>query len=185
MDDKFVDLGREFVSYSEEDSNNSESLEIARLLGNKSPAVTWHALLTKRRVVILGEPGSGKSREFDEQATVLQRKGEFSLYISLSDVVEKELTEYLPPEYREALERWKSTDRVGYLFLDSVDESRLRDSNDFRRALQSTRRAFEPEHMSRLRIFISSSEEVGSGLVLIDGDEGIDIWKTRIGDISL
>jgi len=78
------------------------------------------------------------------------------LLVSLSDVVDQNLADILPQEERTALESWRRTDRTGYIFLDSVDESRLRKSDDFRKALKSTRYPFSVEEMARLRIFISS-----------------------------
>lgn len=69
----YVDLDRRFQPLTEA---NAEDLEVLDAFpGYMSSALTWSDILKKRRVVILAEAGSGKSKELEAQARQLAKAG--------------------------------------------------------------------------------------------------------------
>lgn len=155
MTDKYINLQRLFTTFDDADGGNQEATQIQLMLGRGS-YLSWPDLLLKQRVVILGEPGSGKSTEFKEQVTALRKAGKFCLLISLAGLINKSIPDVLNPEQLTDLEHWRSSHKPGYLFLDSVDESRLTSFMDFKEALNNVRRSYSIEEITRLHIFISS-----------------------------
>lgn len=68
--------------------------------GSDKPSSTWSDLLAKRRVVILGEAGSGKSTEFERQQAAVGSEGKFSFLVTVRDVVDASLEGAMPPAMR-------------------------------------------------------------------------------------
>lgn len=155
MTEKYVDLKRVFTPFDATDGSDRQSQQLQLFLGTGT-IIRWPELLQKRRVVILGEPGSGKTTEFKQQAKKLKDEGHFCLRLSLAHLINKTLAELLPSDLAAELHQWRRSRATGYLFLDSVDESRLERFSDFRNALANLRRSFDPEELARLNILISS-----------------------------
>lgn len=116
----YVDLGRRFVYYEKRDI----STLTLRLLGDLSPRVTvgWDDLLRSRCVVILGEPGSGKTEESKAKVGALRREGKYAFYRPVSGlcrgsplVTSREIT---------ALDAWRRSDAECLFVLDALDEAR-------------------------------------------------------------
>ncbi len=99
--------------------------DAAALLIQGSETLTLQALLQERRVVVLSEGGSGKTRELQEAAKRLRSEGKAAFFLRLEHVVrgfdgafdEGNLNEF---------SAWLSSTEPGWLLLDSIDESRLR-----------------------------------------------------------
>lgn len=95
----------------------------------------WPELLTKRRVVILAEAGSGKTEELKEQARLQTAVGKFAFYATVQDVGRDGLDSALRPADRERLKAWRSSCEPGWFFIDSIDEAKL-DNIRLERALR-------------------------------------------------
>jgi len=72
----FIELDRRFCQLDPKEDLEKAALDsyTASLLGRES-GLGWKDLLEHRLVVVLGEPGSGKTEEFRERAKTLQAEG--------------------------------------------------------------------------------------------------------------
>jgi hypothetical protein len=136
-DDRFVFLDRQFAELG--DAQSAESAEdlalrsyVGRAMGVSSD-LGWSAIYRdEQSCVVLGEAGSGKSREMQEQAKALRSTGVVAACIDLRDLLGSTLLIDSDP----MLSAWRRGAAVAWFFLDSVDESKLTDVADFHRALK-------------------------------------------------
>src|SRR5207253_8497048 len=91
----------------------------------------WDELLKVRLVVVLGEPGSGKSCEFRWRCASLQENGEFAFLIELERLVAGTFDTVLALGDRERFQKWRRGNQPAWFFLDSVDEAKIRRQADF------------------------------------------------------
>jgi hypothetical protein len=80
---RFVDLDRRFRVLSAEAVQSEEELNDFSGDGHE---LTWNDVLHKRRVVILAEAGSGKSRELEEKARQLSESGKTGFFATVEEV---------------------------------------------------------------------------------------------------
>lgn len=152
----YVDLDRQFSRL-----DGTAAPENAAARSYLSPAHTasgdydWKGLLEERLVVILGEPGSGKSWELRAQHAAMQQRGEFAFLVELERLIDRPLEDALSPEDRMLFLRWKKSQKLAYFFFDSVDEAKIRQHADFYSALDSVSNAIRTT-LGRTRIVISS-----------------------------
>src|SRR5437870_4201173 len=71
-----------------------------------SQTLGWDELLKVRLVVVLGEPGSGKSCEFRWRCASLQENGEFAFLIELERLVAGTFDTVLALGDRERFQKW-------------------------------------------------------------------------------
>lgn len=116
----YVDLDRRFQSMSETDA---EQLEVLDMFPEYRSGLKWTDILLKRRVVILAEAGSGKSRELEHQAIKLREQGKIAFLAALEDVGKIGLEQALLAGH-EAFIAWKTSDQEAWFFLDSIDEAK-------------------------------------------------------------
>ena len=139
-------------------SDRPEELAAASYLGGSladSLTLGWTELLKESLVVVLGEPGSGKSWEFRARCASLQEKGEDAFLIELERLVAGTFEALLTPVDRERFQNWQRRGRTAWFFLDSVDESKIRRVADFYAALDKVVAAIGGA-MDRARVLISS-----------------------------
>lgn len=90
---------------------------------------SWNDLVGARRAVLLGQPGSGKSGECQQQVHKLRRERHHAFYLRLealeSDGLEGSLSIADSLKYLE----WRRTNDEAVFLLDSVDEARLHGSS--------------------------------------------------------
>lgn len=130
----------------------------ARYLGGSlvdSLTLGWTEMLEERLVVVVGEPGSGKSWEFRACCASLQEEGENAFLIELERLVTGTFESLLAPTDRERFQKWLRRGRTAWFFLDSVDEAKIRRSADLYAALDKVVAAIGGA-MDRARVFISS-----------------------------
>lgn len=134
--ERFIELNRCFRDITESDNTEETALR-SYVFGfnNGKPGLGWDELIESRVVVILGEPGSGKTWELRNRAKIAKDKGSFAFFVPLDRLVDSQLLDAISPSDAVLFSKFKiSTDPVIF-FLDSVDESRLRNPKDFARAL--------------------------------------------------
>lgn len=89
---------------------------------------TWDQLLECRRVLLLAEGGSGKSREMQAAADRLVARGEVAFFLPIETLADQDLAGVLGDEPG-ALDRFDGWKRDGgktaWFFLDAVDELKL------------------------------------------------------------
>jgi hypothetical protein len=76
-----VPLNRRFVEWNEKEPTDPE---FRQAMGLGEGGVGWDELLEKRRVVILAEAGSGKSKEMAERARLTAAGGRFAFHATVA-----------------------------------------------------------------------------------------------------
>lgn len=112
-------------------SGDDAALEPA--MGQK--AVLLCALLEQPRVVMLAEGGSGKTWLLQEAARRLRNERKAAFFLRLEHVVQ-DFEGAFDIGSHEDFEAWLASQEPGWVLLDSIDESRLRSSQDFERAVR-------------------------------------------------
>ncbi|WP_375282927.1 NACHT domain-containing protein [Marinicauda pacifica] len=128
----YIDLDRTFRELGEVEDDQSEYLA---LLG-RSNYKKWPDLLEYRRVIVLSEAGSGKTEEIRNAAKRLISEGKPAFFLRLEHITEAIDDIAFEEGSLSAFEAWLRSDDEGWLFLDSVDEARLRDPGDFEKAIK-------------------------------------------------
>ena len=147
----FIELNRTFHEISNESSKNDD-VDISQAFGVES--FIWVNLINEYRIIILSEAGSGKTAEIRNVACKLREQGKPAFFLRL---------EHIPTDFEDAFEvgtykafnEWLASAEEGWLFLDSVDEARLRDPGDFERAIRKLSRQISTA-IARAHIFITS-----------------------------
>lgn len=97
-------------------------------MGLGDGALGWEEFLTRRRVVILAEAGSGKSTETKERARLMAAAGRFAFYATVEDVGRDGLVRTLSSSSgdRSRLTAWRASRDEAWFFIDSVDEAKAK-----------------------------------------------------------
>ena len=54
---------------------------------NTGQSESWNSLLNELRCIVLAEAGAGKTLEFKERASLMNRKGEYAFFIRIEDII--------------------------------------------------------------------------------------------------
>lgn len=154
---KFIELDRRFRKLDPHQKIEDEALKsyTASIFGHDS-TLSWDDLLTHRLVVVLGEPGSGKTREFREREKTLRTETREAFFVPLDRLSIKSLKEALGREDYRRFKRWRKGDTEAAFFLDSVDEAKIRKTSDFHTALDHLGDAIGRDALTRAQLFFSS-----------------------------
>lgn len=149
MDDDFIELNRTFhaLSSGDDDSEITPGRRIGR-------SFSWSDLLAEYRVVVLSEAGSGKTEEFRNAATTARGEGKPAFFLRLEFVADDFETAFEDGTVAE-FDDWLASDEEGWLFLDSVDEARLRNPKDLERAVRRIGQKLAVA-MARTHVLLSS-----------------------------
>jgi hypothetical protein len=134
---EFIELNRTFHELSKH-SCESDDVDISGSLG-VGERLSWSSLSMEFRLIILSEAGSGKTFEIRNIARTLRGHGKPAFFLRL---------EHIPRDFEDAFEvgsyeefeEWLASGEEGWLLLDSVDEARLRDPDDFHLAIRKLSR---------------------------------------------
>ncbi|MHB8884429.1 MAG: hypothetical protein ACYC5H_04960 [Methylovirgula sp.] len=118
----FVPLDRRFIGWGASDLLASE---LSALALSSFGDLDWAKLLERRRIVILAEAGSGKSRELEEQALLQAQAGRQAFYATVQNVAHEGLRSALGISQHADLDAWEASDAPAWFFIDSVDEAKL------------------------------------------------------------
>jgi hypothetical protein len=154
----FVELDRRFHKIDTQREREESAFEsyTAELfdLGLADSGLNWDTLLENRLAVILGEAGSGKTREFRQRADLLGATGNYAIFIPLEGIANRPLLDSLNSDKRQQFDAWKHGNNEGFFFADSVDEAKFRRIDDFLAALDSLSEAIGRD-VERAKIFLS------------------------------
>ena len=131
MTSNFIDLERRF-SIVEKDKEKDPD-RIKESFWSSTPTVGWSDLLQQYRVVILSEPGAGKTEEFKHAAGVKKKQGNFSFFVRLELVEDCNWEDCFGIGTSGEFDQWLGSSDLAWLFLDSVDEARLSDKKTLRK----------------------------------------------------
>ncbi|MDR0212269.1 MAG: hypothetical protein LBJ33_24290 [Pseudomonas putida] len=131
--DAYIDLDRTF-SIIPFDANASDDRELS---GRHSGSgdLRWPDLLQHRRVILLSEAGSGKTAEIRNVTRQLRSQGKMAFFLRIENVY-PDLEDAIEEGSFEEFKSWLDSGAEGWLFMDSVDEARLKDPRDFERAIR-------------------------------------------------
>lgn len=134
---KYIDLNRHFWPVEPDKDNDPEKIRSMYEYGVDQPLL-WVNLLEKQRVVIIAEPGTGKTEEFRAITKSLRDEGKLSFFsrIELLQSNEIEVRQSLDIGSDSEFDQWMADKKEAYFFLDSVDEARLIDRKAFEFALR-------------------------------------------------
>lgn len=132
MSEEYIELGRTFHELTLK-SGDSDEFDYRRLGFGKR--LSWSDLLSGYRTVILSEAGAGKTEEIRHTAQTLRNEGKAAFFLRLEHVADDFDIAFEEGTLAE-FDQWLAADQEGWLFLDSVDEARLREPKDFERAIR-------------------------------------------------
>lgn len=128
----FIELDRSFRTLVDDPTTTAS--DDAKLVPSAT-SLKWPDLLNLRRVVVLSEAGAGKTEEIRHAARSLRDDGKAAFFLRLEHIstsFESAFEEGTHDEF----ETWLGSTQEGWLLLDSIDESRLRDPLDFEAAVR-------------------------------------------------
>lgn len=118
-------------------------------------ALAWDDLLKRPLVVILGEPGSGKTYEMQEQA--IRSSPECPRFYFRLDELAGSGARFEPSlGDSQHIAQWINSPNRAVFFLDSVDEAKIHHASDFHRALDRFIELIGRPAIGRANIVISS-----------------------------
>lgn len=139
--DEFIQLDRTFHELALE-KDAGDDVDLTRLLRQRD-ALRWPSLLNEYRVILLSEAGSGKTEEIRNIARKLRQEGKPAFFVRIEHVCQN-FEDAFEEGSIEEFKAWVASGDEGWLLLDSVDESRLRDPKDFERAIRKLGRLLAP-----------------------------------------
>ena len=130
---RFIELNRTFHELKSE-GVESDDLDFTWIPG-LSRSQQWPDLIKKYRLIILSEAGSGKTTEILNVARSLKKKNKNAFFLRLEHISADFEVAFEVGTFG-AFEEWLKSEKEGWIFLDSVDEARLRHPGDFELAIR-------------------------------------------------
>jgi predicted MPP superfamily phosphohydrolase len=150
--DTYIELNRNFYPIKD----NEKDLEEAKIMSvfGYDKFISWEELLQKPRVVILAEPGTGKTEELRAVTNRLRSTGNTAFFCRIELLEELDIRQALDIGTSEEFNNWLSGDQEGYFFLDSVDEAHLKGRSTFEIAIRQFAEKIN-EHKDRIKVFLT------------------------------
>ncbi|WMJ08814.1 hypothetical protein [Nitrosomonas sp. sh817] len=133
MTNDFVELKRTFHDLQKE-ANENDDTDFSQWFPTDKH-LRWPELIKEYRVIILSEAGSGKTTEIRNITRSLRNEGKPAFFLRLEHIPANFEDSFEEGTYKEFIE-WSASGYEGWLFLDSVDEARLRNPSDFELAIR-------------------------------------------------
>lgn len=131
--DRYISLNRTFHQLAEH-AGSSDDVDLSQVFQTKSN-LTWDDVLRRPRNVILSEAGSGKTEEIKQTAIRLRSENKAAFFLRL-ELIAQDWDIAFEVGTKEEFEDWLASTEPGWLLLDSVDEARLKNPQDFERAIR-------------------------------------------------
>jgi hypothetical protein len=156
MAESFIELDRRYHQLNPALTPEEAAFEsYTRSLLGMDHGLSWSDLLKHRLAVILGEPGSGKTEEFKQQARSGTVSGICYFFVRLDQLATQPLDLVLGSADYRRYRDWQQGTTGAIFFLDSVDEAKFQKLSDFYLALDRFRNAVGADALTRARIFLS------------------------------
>jgi len=156
MTEKVVELIRRFEPMS---SRSSEWNSFASGPGRPQ---RWHEIEDQHRVLVIADPGAGKTFEAKTRARKMKERGKKAFFIRI-EKVNTGFDQAFEIGTTEEFSAWLASTEEAWFFLDSVDEAQL----ETPRALENAVRVFGArihDALERTHIFITSREDAWRAL---------------------
>ena len=157
-----IELDRKYIPVPF-DEKDLESLaaenELAQLYGNSFGQSIFDRL-EEPLTVVLGEARSGKTTEFRLAAQKLNKDGQFAFFIRIEELVHpgaigpEAISNVLEIGDDGRFQEWINGNGEAVFFLDAVDEAKLKNPNDYPRAIRNFHKALRP-HLYRCKVVVS------------------------------
>lgn len=149
----FVDLDRHFIPLT---NDKDVVVDWGPHWGRKYGGwLSWPDVLKRRRVVLLAEALSGKTKELEYRRKLLKGQELPAFFVRIEDLADRGFTAALDEEDIELFCKWKeASSGDAWFFLDSVDEARL-NGKRFSSALQTFRRELGRANLNRSFVIVS------------------------------
>lgn len=137
MSHHYIPLNRTFFDFSENQNIEDAAMrsDLAKHLNN---VLDWDKLLQSHCIVILGEPGSGKTWEMENQVKVRSNAGNYAFFLRLEQLLVPivPLSTLFSPSDQQKYRSWqKDVQQEAIFFLDAKDEAALKTAYALRDAL--------------------------------------------------
>ena len=156
MTEKIVELIRRFAPIS------SRSREWDFLISGSGSHQRWHDIENDFRVLIIADPGAGKTFEAQNRAQKIKARGRYAFFIRV-EKIDANFDQAFEVGTASEFVRWLASTEEAWFFLDSVDEAQL----ETPRALENAVRIFGTKiytALDRARVFITSREDAWRAL---------------------
>ncbi|WP_029970985.1 hypothetical protein [Paraburkholderia graminis] len=156
MTEKMVQLIRRFSPMS------SRSKEWDFLMPGPGRPQRWHEIEDEFRVLIIADPGAGKTFEVQTRARRIKERGRHAFFIRI-EKIDATFDQSFEVGTAAEFAAWLASTDEAWFFLDSVDEAQL----ETPRALEDAVRIFGAKiyaALDRARIFITSREDAWRAL---------------------
>ena len=156
MADKIVELIRRFTPMS------SRSAEWDFQMAGTGKPQRWHEIEDAFRVLIIADPGAGKTFEAQARARRIKERGRHAFFIRIEEI-DGNFEQAFEVGTSAEFTNWLVSTDEAWFFLDSVDEAQL----ETPRALEDAVRIFGIRchaALDRARIFITSREDAWRAL---------------------
>lgn len=135
--DEYIDLHRTFHKLPQ-NSGKNDYLESTSAF-HFGELFHWDDLIKEYRLVILSEAGSGKTAEIKNITLTLRQEGKSAFFLRLENI-SSDFEDAFEVGTYDDFEKWLGSSEEGWIFLDSVDEARLRGPSDFELAIRKLSR---------------------------------------------
>jgi hypothetical protein len=132
------------------------------LLPEPGRPTRWHEIEDEHRVLIIADPGAGKTFESMTRARKIRERGKKAFFIRI-ERIDAEFDAAFEVGTAEEFAKWLGSTEEAWFFLDSVDEAQL----ETPRALENSVRIFGVrihDGLERAHIFITSREDAWRAL---------------------
>ena len=156
MTEKIVELIRRFMPIS------SQSRDWDFFLSGQGHPQYWHDIEDEFRVLIIADPGAGKTFEAKARTQKIKARGRYAFFIRI-EKIDTTFDQAFEVGTAEEFGRWLASTEEAWFFLDSVDEAQL----ETPRALENAVRIFGAKihpALQRARVFITSREDAWRAL---------------------
>ncbi|MFZ2998845.1 MAG: hypothetical protein WA071_00720 [Undibacterium umbellatum] len=149
----YIDLNRLFIPIAKD---KDSLINVGADWGQKYGGwLDWDKLLQHRRVVLLAEALSGKTKELENISRQLTNQGSFAFLVRIEDLADRGFEAALDEADVVKFRSWKASPlSEAWFFLDSVDEARL-NRKRFSNALQAFRRELGRDNLPRSFIMVT------------------------------
>lgn len=147
---------RLFIELGHEEFRSQNGLPIESNEWNGAPQQGWSVWDDVSCFILLGEPGIGKTREFEYQYQILKKNGHKAFFSRWQDWNGKEdLLEILDDERASFEEDLSSGNQPAWWFIDSLDEGRIKTSEAFDFLLGALKSLHKSEKFANLKLRLS------------------------------